>query len=199
MTRSLPVEAFELFADFSEVSDETHDAVLATFPGHEELWLQTIPPQTAKLPDEVWFWASLERARHLDFLRTDVGWVVCSRRMLESLRKVGTFPHQAIPAHLREADQDRDGTLEGEFVVLAVTQATDALDLQASDLARRADGSIRWVRKWAFKKPPGGLPPVFRVNEDESRLLISQAAKTALETAGFKGIEIKPRNRIGTF
>ena len=190
--------AFELCRDLEGFPDgETYDAILNKFPGHLELWLSLIPPDSARFPSEVWFWASLDRVKQFDLLCTDVQWVVCSRRLLEALRAVGPFPHAAIPAHFREVDQGDDATLEGDFFVLVITEPTDALDYDACEFAYEDDGAVDWVEAWAFKQPPSGLPPVFKVAEDKGPLLVSAPAAAVITKGPFAGIELVPQHRIG--
>jgi hypothetical protein len=81
--------------------------------------------------------------------------------------------------------------------VLGFTETVDALDYARSEFTYRDDGSIRFIKRWCFKEPPGGLPAIFKVKERAGLALISLQARPVLEKGDFKGIRIKPQNKIG--
>jgi hypothetical protein len=190
---------FELRYDFTGVAVEAYDGVLDRFEGCENLMLNITPRDSLpELPNEVWFWGSLARIRKLDFLKVDVRWTVCSKRLLSAVEALGDFPHLTIPAHFVEAAEGKEKqTLEDQYVVLVITEPTDALDVARSKLMHRSDGTVQTVLRYAFHSLPGGIPPMFKVKQDVTALLIAERTKQALEAGGFARIQILPQERIG--
>jgi hypothetical protein len=196
MTSKSEPKAFELRVDLTDVEEESYDAILGN-PEDRSLLLEAIPLDATDLPNEVWFWASLNRVKDLDLVHNDVGWKICSRRLLEALEAIGPFPHRAIPVHFKEAREGLTGTLEDQFVVLVITEATDAVDMERSKVEYDEDGSVLFVKKWHFRAPRGGLPPVFKVELHSGLFLLSETAAQALKKRKFKGVTITPQEKIG--
>ena len=45
--------------------------------------------------------------------------------------------------------------------------------------------------KLVLRKPDRGLPPLFRISANEGMLLVSAEARSALESAGIRGVTFK--------
>ena len=186
----------QLWWDLSDLKEESYDAVLAN-EEYKNLRLSLIPRNLDALPNELWFWGSLARVRSRELLHVDVPWFVCSKRMLAALESVGDFPHRVLPAHFREAREGKDGTIEGEYVVLVITEANDLLDRERSEIEYHRDGSILLVSRWVFRDTPARIPPIFKPREQRSLWLVSEECRTVLEENGFKGLVLKPQENIG--
>lgn len=128
-----------------------------------------------------------------------------SKRMVEVLKSVGSFPHQAIPVrildisiacHLNEdSHYDVEDNLQPEhytddYVLLHLTTHLDAMDLERSeyDDYDAETNSIMFIDKFVFKDIGQELPPIFRLTNSPVDLFISEAAKEALEAAGMKSL-----------
>lgn len=190
-------KVFELFNDVTGRAAKAYDAVLDQSPEYRTLRVRLIHPDIAGLPREVWFWGALDRVRSYDFLLVDQGWTVLSKRMLAALESCGHFAHAVVPAHFKDTRDGADGTLEDEYCVLVITAATDALDLERSIIEYHEDGRVRFIKKWCFKEPPQGIPPLFRVKQNRGPLLLSERAKQVLDGGHFKGIHVLPQEKIG--
>jgi hypothetical protein len=129
-----------------------------------------------------------------------------SKRMVEVLESVGSFPHQAMPVRIidgaigrRLSDNDdhydSEGNLKPEYytddyVLLHLTTHLDAMDLERSEYDEY-DAEMNWVSfvdKFVFKDIGQEYPPIFRLINSPTRLFISEAAKEALEAAGMKSL-----------
>jgi hypothetical protein len=131
---------------------------------------------------------------------------IMSRRLVEVLESVGSFPHQVIPVRildgaigrrLSDGDNryDTEGNLKPEYytddyVLLHLTSHLDAMDLDHSEYEDYdpATNSIMFVDKFAFKDIGKEYPPIFRLLHCPSDLFISEAAKQALEAAGMRSL-----------
>jgi hypothetical protein len=129
-----------------------------------------------------------------------------SKRIVEILESVGSFPHQVIPIRIidgaigqRLSDKDshcnEDGNLKpehytDEYVLLHLTSHLDAMDLERSEYGRYNPkvNLVSLVDKFVFKDIGREFPPIFRLTNCPGRLFISEAAKEALEAAEMKSL-----------
>ncbi|HWA72777.1 MAG TPA: DUF1629 domain-containing protein [Polyangiaceae bacterium] len=194
MNTSAGPRVFELRCDMKGRKEEAYDAVLDQSPEYTSLRFLVIHEGYEPLPNEVWFWGSLDRIRNLDMLLVDVGWTVISKKMLDALEALGPFPHAVIPVQIKDAS-DTGETLEDQYVVLLVTAETHALDRERSEITYMPNGRIRTVKKWVFKDMD--LPPLFKIPENAGPILLSALAGNALVDGAFKGIHVLPQEKIG--
>jgi hypothetical protein len=163
------------------------------------------PSEPIELPNPVEFQGLLSTVRQTDFPVIEEGWPVMSKRMVEVLESVGSFPHRILPTRILDGDIgrslaegdrrfDEQGNFKPEFytddyVLLQITEHLDAMDLERS-VYRRYDpeiNSVSGLRKPFFKDIGREYPPIFRLSNCEVFLFISDAAKQALEAAGIRG------------
>jgi hypothetical protein len=195
--------AYDLFWDTSHLGRSDDDAVLVPFPdsGYVMGWVGAKPRE---VPNPVLFEANFKVTQHSDYLCNDVNWPLMSPRMLDVLRQVGDFPHRLIPVRLvnrRVRGPARylpDGSLRPEvvddrFVAVQITEHIDVVDWERSVFEKTpiGPGTVYSFDKLVLVEPPGGLPPLFRVPSKVSLLLVSAAARWALEAAGIRGVEFK--------
>ena len=88
MTTGEGPEVCELFFDTTGRSEGAYDAVLDQSPEYKNLRLGQLQPSTSGLPNEIWFWGTLDRIRQLDLLMVETGWEVISKRMLKTLETI---------------------------------------------------------------------------------------------------------------
>ncbi len=88
--------AFQLRVNGDHLGDDEETATLIKFPGWEKFpgLIATIEPT---FPAQVLFEANLDTLKVIDYPVTEPDWPVMSKRMLETLRSVGSFAHRAIP------------------------------------------------------------------------------------------------------
>ncbi|ACY13039.1 hypothetical protein Hoch_0398 [Haliangium ochraceum DSM 14365] len=195
----------DLSWDFDRINARnTKDAWLKKFPGWEEV-TGLIGTRPLDVPNPILFEADFSVTPDLDFPFTDHAWPIMSRRMLDVLLSVGEFPHRCYPVrfvnNMAFADKRYlpDGSLRPEvvddrFAAVQLTEYVDAVDWNASEYEREDIGIIEWITfaKLVLREPPGGFPPLFRIREKASMLLVSAEARRALEAAGIRGIAFDP-------
>lgn len=131
---------------------------------------------------------------------------IISKRMVEILESVGSFPHQVIPVRITEgaigrrlsekdSHYDTEGNLKPEYytddyVLLHLTSHLDAMDLERSEYGRFSPKTklVSIVDKFVFKDIGREFPPIFRLKNCPARFFISEAAKEALKAAGMKSL-----------
>jgi hypothetical protein len=204
-TRRLTV--FCLRPDPTDVnSDLGFDTEIIPFEGLEDVSSRLCrTSEEVPLPDVIEFRGLLQRVRATDFPVTNRYWPLISKRMLNVLTSVSSFPHQAIPTRIIEGSigrrlrddprYDVDGNIKPEFytddyVLLQLTEHIDALDLEKSEYEEYYSdiNAVEGVEKYVFKEPKNGFPPIFRLSVEPVPLYISHDAKNALEKAEIKGL-----------
>jgi hypothetical protein len=161
-------------------------------------------PEPYEVPEPVDWVGFLDRLYQTDYLYNDLGWPLISKRMLYVLRSVGEFPHKVISTRIYDYGfQDQGGNnYEGQttppagefiedYVGLQPLEHVDGIDYEQSEFRPRQNPNRRpQITNLVLKEPVGGFPPIFRLNRagEDILLLVSPAAKEALEAAGIKGL-----------
>lgn len=206
--RTNQLTVFRLMPDATNVnSDLGTDAQAISFEGIDEVPMCMCRfPIPVDLPSPVEFFGLLSRLSQTDMPVNDQSWPLISKRMLDVLTSVASFPHHAIPTHIIEGSighhlrndpryNIHDGKLKpefytNEFVLLQLTQNINALDLEKSEYEEYYPeiNAVEGVERFVFKEPKGGFPPIFRLDVAPVHVYLSHEAKNALEEAGVKGL-----------
>ncbi|ACY15778.1 hypothetical protein [Haliangium ochraceum] len=203
------VNAYRLFWDMSHLKSNELDAILVPFPGSEQIggWKRTDHVEVAS---PILFEAKSEAMRHSDFPSNDENWPLMSPRMLETLCRVGKFSHRRIPVRLVDREvlaksrslpdrKIRAEFVDDSFVAVQLTNHLDVVDWNKSVFERTTIGTVEifGFDRLVLQDPPDGLPPIFRIAADKSKLLVSTQARVALEEAGIRGIAFEPLPGMG--
>jgi hypothetical protein len=191
--------AYQMYWNMKHIKGTVYDATLVPFEGKEYIcgWKGT---ERHRIPAPVLFEANFKITRQSDYPCNDVNWPLMSPRMMEILRGIDCFLHRLVPVLLvdrtvpRSARYLPDGRLRPEvvddrFAALQLTEHIDAVDWERSMFRRSPiDATLCFFDKLVLVSPPKGLPPLFRLSSNEGMLLVSAAARRALETAGLRGV-----------
>jgi hypothetical protein len=179
--------------------DWDYDLEIQPFPEQEQVNLYDV--KLFQIPNSVVFKGPLSLIRHSDYPHPDNSWPVMSRRMYETLTAVGTFPHRIIPVSIVDSDawhpqrcldafgRGRTDLVSFNYLAVQLTEFADVFDWQQSAYTTDDEypGWIENIREYVFTLPPNGLPPLFRIACDRTRLFISAEARAALRAAGIVG------------
>jgi hypothetical protein len=187
-------------------SDLGYHAQVFPFEGYEEVSIaMSDPSETVEFPNPVQFQGLLSTVRQTDYPVIHEGWPVMSKRMVEVLESVGSFPHRILPARildgrigrsLVEGDRrfDEQGNFKPEFytddyVLLQLTEHLSTMDLERSvyDYYDPEVNMLSGIEKLVLEDIGQEYPPIFRLAHCPARLFITEAAKQALEAAGIRG------------
>jgi hypothetical protein len=193
-----------------------YDGFLHKFQGHEELATGFYEPVSImlngtegivtrkqdangklqvteiRMPEQIRFGGDKDFLQETDFLYTMPRWPIMSKRMLEVLLSVRDFQHQVIPIEIEDSTLSpsetgwaKTGIVNHNYVILQLLNHLDEWD--KGKPVHYETSSISGI---ALKEPEGGFPPIFRVSGNgRVPLYTSTEAKTALESAGIKGIK----------
>lgn len=197
--------AYHLLHDAAHLKGTDDDAILVPFEGQDQVcgWVGT---RVCQVPNPVLFEANFRITRRCDYPCNDVNWPIMSRRMLETLRNVGEFPHRLVPVRLVDrsvqgpARYCADGTprpelVDDRFAAVQLIEHIDVVDWERSVFDRYEIGPgivFYSFDKLVLRLPAGGLPPLFRISANEGMLLVSAEARGALESTGIVGVKFRP-------
>tara|TARA_R110001583_G_scaffold41589_1_gene132179 strand:- start:598 stop:1227 length:630 start_codon:yes stop_codon:yes gene_type:complete len=152
-----------------------------------------------KLPDYILFRANFNIIPEFDYPLTDLNVPILSDRMISILNEIDDF--EAIFTKVIMLDDtylesiyDETGNLKSEiktalnYKALTIVNREDCFDFensiyQPSELNPNKPG---FIEKLVLKSTEY-LPPIFRIRETPSKLLITESAKSALEKNDIKG------------
>ena len=139
------------------------------------------------------------RMQVTDYPYIKENWPIMSRKMLDILLAVGDFPHQVIPVVMRNVFDDPPIEEFHNFVAVQLLEHLDAFDWDKSVYTlKKGRSGITYassVKKLVLREPEGGFPPLFRIDQVETRLFVSRNAKIALEAANIQGIDLRDKDR----
>jgi hypothetical protein len=187
------------FEDY-HILDWSYDLEIEPFPGIEKADMYDVKPFPH--PSPVIFRAYPDIVNYIDYPYPENRWPVMSKRMYEALLSVGGFPHRVIPVAvvdwrvMRDKWRDESGRLRDEitnwnYVAVQLTEFADVFDWERATytLDPNFPGWLDNVKEYVFKIPPGGLPPLFRIQSYPVALFISAEARAALKAAGVCGTQ----------
>jgi hypothetical protein len=155
------------------------------------------------VPNSIEFLAFCDQLSYLDFPYNGQYWPIMSPEMLEILKTVGNFSHHTYPTVIFDKAY-RDTCVKGSgnkmcnFLIVQPTEFLDPYDWDKSEYMIDRKGTSFLGReemevnftKLILKEP---LPPLFRLNGNETSLYVSAAAKEALEASDTaRGAEFRP-------
>jgi hypothetical protein len=207
MTHKLDRRLFVLFWATDHLPGNDPDVRLVKFPNSVAVAGFKFTDEY-RLPERVYFVANFATLEWNDFPANNANWPLMSPRMLEALESVGSFPHRRIPVTLVDSKakspfddlgNPRPGmAIDERFVAVQLTEHLDAFDWDNSEYERSpfASDRVKIVTKLILKEPPGGYPPLFRLSATPRHLLVSAAAREALEGVGVRGVVFWDIDRI---
>jgi hypothetical protein len=144
----------------------------------------------AKMPKDIVF-VSLTNLLDYPYILEVWSWPIMSRKMLDVLLSVGSFPHQIIPITFKKLESKE---INHDYVILQIMELSDLLDMEKSVysietvFADPEETFVCDVKLKVLKEPANGFPPIFRIKGDHVPLYISAVARQALEDAGIQGL-----------
>ena len=185
---------------------------LGTGEIEEDAWLINYPnPPGASnfaftsplnLPNRIEFEAIGSMLAMTDYPYTYTGWPIMSKRMLNTLLSVGSFPHRAYPVVMLNVEATYNKTLKKydaprtenhNYLAVHLTEHLDAFDFENSVYERSTINpdvvmNIEWI---SLREPTAGYPPLFTVEPESTELFVSSEARVALEAANIQGIDFQ--------
>ena len=162
-------------------------ATIAEFENLQYARIAFLKPEPIfNLPDRIVFNTSYDILSEMELIHNNAGWPIVSKKMLNTLLKIGEFPHQSIPLIMVDKEHQNN-----DFIALQLLEHLDAFDWDRSSYNRCFDDedTLMELDKLVLKQTQNGFPPIFRVKTIPNRLFVSAEARTALENADIRGLE----------
>jgi hypothetical protein len=203
---------YEHFAE-SELETETQLLVSENTNRHEYLLDVEIT-----IPEPIPFLGTFELLDQNDFPTNDVYWPIFSKKAINVLRnnfrlefsemplmilddRFGFFMEaQKNPSQFYQIVAEIEDTYKRfDFLALQIPQYKNILDIKSSiyESYERDVNIVTGVTKYVFRVPEGGLPPLFRLEEDPVNLFISLEARELLKKENIRGIRYISLNGYG--
>lgn len=190
--------------DMKHVSDAEVDAFVVPFDKSNFYPSLLMGIDEFDHPEKVYLRGDFETLNLTDYLVTDLNIPFFSRKFIDLLKSLGPFPHRTISCGITDFTIDIEDSYDDfensvikpgievndDFEILHLLDVLDILDRSNSDYTakKRDPNQIIKIRKYAFNKPDGGFPPIFRLKDQEMSLFITESVKNELDAAGIKGI-----------
>jgi hypothetical protein len=194
--------------DHMEFYDGEFEVEMLECPGWEKT-RKLMETSTYELPDPVIFYADFDQLTRTDFPTNNVDWPIMSRRMYETLCSVGNFLHRLIPVamlddssftfelerrFLPNGQPNPEVTNFNDFVAIQLLEESDYFDFECSEYEpdEKFQRVPSYIERYVLNSPPGGFPPLFRLEANPVILFISSEAREALREAGIRGTAYYP-------
>ncbi|WP_028973391.1 hypothetical protein [Spirochaeta cellobiosiphila] len=156
------------------------------------------------IPDKFLFSGDFDSVGTFDFITNDLRLPIFSKKMIDLLTSLGDFEHELIPCEIfdfslphEKVFEDRSKWLFKPSIELnkdyyALRPLGDFLEMDYEkseyETLSRLPGEMGAVTNLVVKQTGGGLPPLFRIKEKFSQILVPESVKAELEAAGLKGL-----------
>jgi hypothetical protein len=200
-TRTRTDKAYRLDWDITHLGtgEIDEDAWLSNYPNYPGV-NGLILNYPSGLPERIEFEAIGSMLDMTDYPYTDVRWPIMSKRMLNTLLSVGSFPHTAYPVVMVDVEWDTKAkkvsfprTENHNYIAIHLTENLDAFDFKNSVYERSTINPdvVKNVKWTTLREPKIGFPPLFTVRPAFGDLFVSAEARAALEVADIQGIRFR--------
>lgn len=152
------------------------------------------PQQLYVLADFHW------KVQERDYVDNNFQMPLFSNRFLELVHELGKVEYDQIPVSLIDDTYfdplfDENNNLRTEvphnsnYSAIRLADYIDVFDYDRSeyDKSELFEGELDYIDQLILKAPADGFPPIFRIKEDLTLLLVNGALKAAIEKAGLSG------------
>ncbi|WP_028973390.1 hypothetical protein [Spirochaeta cellobiosiphila] len=161
------------------------------------------------LPDKFLFSGDFDSVGEFDYITNDLRIPILSKRMIDILNSLGDFEHELIPCEIfdfsiphEKVFEDRSKWLFKPSIELnkdyyALRPLCDFVEMDYEkseyETLSRNPKKMAAITKLVLKEVEGGLPPLFRIKEKSSSILVTESVKVELEAAGLRGLLFRSR------
>jgi hypothetical protein len=196
------MKVYRLKADLSHVDDTGTDC--AHYPPQPIVGLDTaiLRAKPFDCPSSLFFDANFDVLGKIDLLVNDLAWPIISRRLYKTLLSCGDFAHRTLPVLLGdqsflEERYDHQGRLNPnipvnhDYLALHVQELPDLFDRQRSEFTIHPvfPDKVGMIKELILKDQ-AEYPPIFRLVERPTMLLINELVYEILSQGGFGGLEM---------
>lgn len=198
---------YEIDWDTSHLVDIEYDVFHVPYEDNNFLGSEILDDFEFEHPKEILFRGDFSVLNKVDFLVNDLLAPILSKKMIRILESIGSFPHRTISCGIIDFKISPDDSFENfeksilkpetevnrEYEILHILEHLDVLDYEKSDIimSKIDPSEVSKIRKYVFKEPTDGFPPIFRIKEIFTPLFITEKVKQEFESTGIQGIKYK--------
>lgn len=175
------------------------------------LWESFLNYDSKDLPNILYFEAHhrMQLVQKYDYPYTNIDIPIMNQKMLEVLLSVAPFEYRTVPVEmvddLYQEVGEKDGVYKpgalrmNNFVAILLPLQKNFLDMEKSTFRNHVNifgVEEKRLSRPIFKEPKEGFPPIFRIEEKDSRIYISPDAKEALEKHNIQGYFLGEKEAI---
>jgi len=191
-------EVYKLNWDFNHSGDPEKDAFHLPFKNDNEFGADIISTRNFDAPEQIYFQANFNLIPKYDYPLTSLMVPVLSDRMIKLINGLGEITLRLIPVIMISDTYfdelfDLDNRLKPDvpvntgYKIVQLMTYLKAFDYENSIYEEDFILPVGHINKMVLKKPQGGFPPIFRIEEKAGEIFVSKETKEALESAGIKG------------
>lgn len=196
-------KVYKLNWDFNHSGDPEKDAFYLPFKNDNEFGADIISTRDFDFPEQIYLQANFNLIPEYDYPLTSLMVPILSNRMIEILNALGEINIRLLPVvmisdtYLDELFDSNyklkpEVPVNTEYKIVQMMSYFKAFDYENSEYEEDFILPVGHINKLILKKPQGGFPPIFRIEERASEIFVSQKAKEALEAANIKGCVFEP-------
>jgi hypothetical protein len=195
-------KAYKLNCNIDHLGESAEDAWLIDYPNTPDAGIFWRITGLLNLQERIEFEAIGSMLDLTDYPYTDIRWPIMSKRMLNTLLSVGSFPHRTYPVIMLDVEEAYDPKLKkyvaprtenNNYVAVQLTEYLDAFNIEHSVYEKgKVNPNIIIDVQWlVLKELENGFPPLFILNDLPLDLFVSAEARAALEAANIQGIDFQ--------
>ena len=178
-------------------NEVAYDIVLDNFPDSNSITPYLTSKKIELDKDLVFtFRTKLDNVEERDFLHSNVGWPIVSKRLYDILLETET-PHIKFDVKITSKNNQDSNN----YYALQILPEEDMIILEDSSYEEDTifPGEILYFNKVVFNKFGIANKPIFRPKELNSYLIINRELKSLLEQANIQGIQIIDVDKFNWF
>jgi hypothetical protein len=201
------MHAYILKTEHTHLTDMTYDMTLLPFTRSDNLKYQLLSTNHFNVPIPVKFLGNFNIVKsETDYPVVDDNLVVMSNRMISILSSIKALNVKLISAivlddtYIVDNRFDDDGNLKPDipmiedFSLIQIMDVLKVFDFEKSDFTplKSNPDFPGVVKKMVLREPSGGFPPIFRLFEQPTTVIVSEKAKEELIKHSIKGCIFEP-------
>lgn len=195
------MKIYKLKQDFEHTGDTGKDAFHIPFEHSDKASVIFLNKKyIPKLPDKIYFEANFNLIPKYDYPLTDLRIPIMSDKLIQLVKTIGNLSAIEVPVIMLDdtylkSKFDNKGKLIADvkfidsYKAIMFTERYNCFDKEKSDFEpSELNPSIPgYINRLVIKSSDQFLPPIFRINESPSTLLMTEVLKNKIEGKGIKG------------
>jgi hypothetical protein len=195
------MKIYKLKQDFEHSGDSEKDAFHIPFEHSDKASVIFLNKKyISKLPERIYFESNFNLIPKYDYPLTDLRIPIMSDKLIQLVKSIGKPPIIEVPVVMLDDTYlkpkfDNNGELKADvnfvdsYKAIMLTERYDCFDKKKSDFepSELNPSKPGYINKLVIKSSDQVLPPIFRINESPSTLLVTEILKDKIQDVGIRG------------